>query len=72
MPSNEERVNRITGTLDFYKRKMLGEGGPVTEDEVTDLLTDLRHYCQREAIDFEAALTMSAMHFEAETMEGGD
>ncbi len=71
-PTNEDRTNRVTDTLGFYKHTALGESGPITEDEVTDILTDLRHYCQRESIDFEEAITMSAIHFEAEILEGGE
>lgn len=33
---------------------------------VVDLLTNLRHLCNSEGIDFEAALAMSAIHFEEE------
>lgn len=33
---------------------------------VTDLLADLRHLCERDGIDFDACVRMSADHYEAE------
>lgn len=34
---------------------------------VTDLLCDLRHWCDRNEVDFEGSLRMAEMHYEAET-----
>lgn len=33
---------------------------------LTDLLADLRHYCQRENIDFDTACIMSEIHYQEE------
>lgn len=40
--------------------------GDDQRSSVVDMLTDVRHLCEQEGIDFKAALTMSNMHFEAE------
>jgi len=37
-----------------------------TEANIIDLLTDLRHFCGQQNIDFNAALEMSEIHAEAE------
>ncbi len=44
---------RVTGTDD--------------EDCLCDLLCDLMHWCDRNDVDFVAALTRARMHYEAET-----
>lgn len=47
--------------------------GPETDPEsaVRDLLTNLRHWCQREEIDFGEAVWMSGDHFNAEGGNAG-
>ena len=41
-------------------------GGRTVAMPVTDLITDLRHFCDREEIDFDAAVEMSEIHHEEE------
>ena len=36
------------------------------EDVITDLMSDLRHFCADREIDFERTLRISADHFDAE------
>jgi hypothetical protein len=48
-----QEFQRITGTDD--------------EDSVADLLCDLMHWCDRDDVDFDAALSSARMHYEAET-----
>ncbi|CAH1666143.1 conserved hypothetical protein [Hyphomicrobiales bacterium] len=36
------------------------------EDDVTDLLADIRHLCRAADIDFDRCDRVAAMHFEAE------
>jgi hypothetical protein len=63
--SNETRAERASVTLAAHK-KALHETGESPEEDVIDLLADLRHYCHQNEIDFEAALQMSEIHFEEE------
>lgn len=57
--NNTARVARAIWALRQY-----GEEG---EDRVTDLLTDLRHYCAQDPpSDFDTLLRRSLMHYEAE------
>jgi len=39
---------------------------PDRDDRLTDLLTDLRHYCHRRDMDWNGALEIVAMHFKDE------
>jgi len=39
------------------------------QDILTDLLTDLRHYCAARGLDFEYSATCSQMHDEAEALD---
>lgn len=39
------------------------------DSAIVDLLTDLRHLCERDAHDFDRALAMSQKHFNAEVDE---
>ena len=61
--TNAERVERAQGALAGYD--LLDEG----QDAVTDLLTDLRHLCDVEGFDFDAAVRSSEMHHEAEVTD---
>lgn len=36
---------------------------------VSDLLCDLRHWCDHNDVDFESALNLAAMHYECELRE---
>jgi len=64
--SNETRAVRAASALDAHKR-MLGESGPSgTDEDVIDLLTDLRHYCKAQGISFRSSVNMSEIHFNEE------
>ena len=68
MTDNKHHANRAATTMQFYKTYGLGEDGPVCEDTVTDLLTDLRHWCSQNNVIFERLTGLSANHwFEEET-----
>ncbi|KAF0234884.1 hypothetical protein [Fundidesulfovibrio putealis] len=74
MPTNEERRERAMQALEFYKAQCLGEGGQVGQDDLTDLLSDLRHLAAHEAEDFDFAdaVRLSETHFEEEQDENPD
>jgi hypothetical protein len=42
--------------------------GSDQEDALSDLLADLRHWCDRNNDDFDAALERARGHYEAETL----
>jgi hypothetical protein len=56
--ANESRAIRAEKALSAYENN--------AECNVTDLITDLRHFCDREEIDFDAAVEMSEIHHEEE------
>jgi len=68
MPTNEERCERAIQTLEFYKAQCLMEDGPVGQDDLVDLLSDLRHLVARENGDynFPDAVAISEIHFTEE------
>ena len=39
------------------------------ESSLVDVLTDLMHYCQSQAIDFNEVIVTAEMHFEAEKVD---
>ena len=57
---NDEATNRAAIALSGY--------ADIPEDGVVDLLSDLRHYCKKQSIDFEYALEVSLLHFVAESV----
>ena len=74
---NDERAERARQTLLFFKSQQMGEAGPVGEEEVIDLLVDLRHLVDRwatmgdsfgntDVAPFEQMLQSSENHYEAE------
>lgn len=64
---NSERAQAAAEAIDSHA-EYTGNDGTDTDPEsaLRDLLANIRHWCQRESIDFDAALTMSLDHFEAE------
>lgn len=65
MRSNTDRANDALNAVHTYARSLHQLDQPV-EDNLTDLLTDLRHLAVREGIDFDHAVFMSELHFEGE------
>jgi hypothetical protein len=65
--TNEDRAESAKAALvAFAEAARMAEAG---EDDATllrDLLTNLRHFCAAEKIDFQRAVAMSQFHFEAE------
>ncbi len=71
-PTNAERAARIDQTIETYRNAM-GDSPDTCdedrEDRVTDLLTDLMHYCLREEFGFTELLEQAQSHFNAEVEE---
>ena len=66
---NVLRQSRAYRVLRFYKEQILREAGAVGEEDVTDLLADMRHFCARGDIDMDALIAASAVHYEMEKGE---
>ena len=72
---NADRALAATAALTEYKRAKDNADrawwipGPDEDKDLTDLLTDLRHYCALNGEDFEKHMSRSAAHFNAETEE---
>jgi hypothetical protein len=61
------RVQRIAQIADAYT----SVSGDDPQDFVTDLLTDLQHWCEAHSVRFTASLTYARGHFVAERVEEG-
>ena len=48
---NKPRAARIAAILEKYKTEQLGETGPVGSEDLVDLLTDIRHYCDAHGLE---------------------
>ena len=60
--TNRDRAARAERALTAYGMAAV----PDRDDRLTDLLTDLRHYCHRRDMDWNGALEIVAMHFKDE------
>lgn len=61
-PTKQERAARINDVRDAYDVAR----GFEDEDFLTDLLTDLMHYCEIQGMDFGRALVAAEVSFEEE------
>ena len=59
----DRNLDKIIEAVDLFSER--GENS--TEESINDLLTDLRHFCQVEEIDFDKAAEMSEIHFNCES-----
>lgn len=49
---NLNRARRLSKALAYYKNECLSEPGPVDDFSLIDLLSDARHYCDEQALDY--------------------
>ena len=63
MTIHAQRINRAAKALQYYKSEQLKEVGPIAADDITDFVTDLRHYCDKYEIDLAAGLSSSYRHY---------
>jgi hypothetical protein len=64
-PTNSERAARIDATLESYV--IAREDGPDDpEFDLANMLADIMHYCERDGIDFDVALTRAAEFYSEE------
>jgi hypothetical protein len=67
MNRNVERYHRARCAAEAFEQALCKDIPSDKGELLRDLLTDLRHYCAFERLDFESALKMSEIHFAAET-----
>lgn len=62
--SNETRAHWAASALDGYRSAKGEQTAEFTpEESVIDMLTDLRHYCKQQGLDFEHLSNMSFSHY---------
>jgi hypothetical protein len=76
LPPDPERMNVQYADMAFstleYFASAHGEVGPdLDEQNITDLLGDLGHYCDRAGLDLSACWRRAAMHYGEETSHQG-
>lgn len=64
-----ERADVIDSCLQHYRRVKGDVGETSAEEDVIDFLSDLRHYCAMQTLDFEHLAAISHSHF---CEEGGE
>lgn len=69
---NKVRRMRAARLLTIYREQMLKlPGQKTTLEDVTDLLTDLRHLCAERGYEMDTAIGVSQIHYEIERDEHG-
>lgn len=67
---NDERAEWAASAVDaFADITNMRNAGEDDETILTDLLADLRHWADREGIDWKAVVTTAEMHYDAETSD---
>jgi hypothetical protein len=67
MTTNEQRAERAWKAATRYQQAVHGDSdGDITDETITDLLTDLMHLCDAHEFDFDACLRMANTHHDAE------
>jgi len=62
-PTNQDRVNDARLLIDLHQKI---NGDDQLDCVVTDVITNLRHYCKAEGLDFDKCVELSEVHFNAE------
>jgi hypothetical protein len=67
-PENKNRARTALSSITHHKLHV-GQGacGPVVEEDVIDLLTNLRHACEQAGYNFDELSEVSLDHFVEET-----
>ena len=64
--SNEQRARNAKAGLIASEKKRGCYWGTLSEDSVSDLLTDLMHYCDRESLVFDQLLQIARLNYKEE------
>jgi hypothetical protein len=71
MAQHDARIRRARAALHAFEQIRGADFPPIPEESLCDLLTDLRHYCAEQEVDFETAVSWSERHFAAEVQDEG-
>ena len=67
--SNENRAHHAHAALAHHARAIKSDGPDIDpEGALMDLLTNLRHYCDANGLDFEMTCERSNHHYNAEVV----
>jgi len=67
MMTNRERAYRAQCTVQIYTEQLLKlPFDAASEENVIDVLSDLRHFCDLQGINFAHVLSLSKTHYEQE------
>jgi hypothetical protein len=72
MITNEQRAYRAWMAARCYQTTYDSSDSKITDETITDLLTDLMHFCDEQGIEFESCLRMANTHYEDETTSSED
>ena len=67
-PSPDESAESGSAVVEFYSKECLTDDDGDTDSTVSDLLTDLMHFCTREGIDFDTCLDRAKRNFIVEEL----
>ena len=69
-PGNAHRAKRAEQIVRHYSRVPGYRGQADFQADITDLMTDLRHFCAGSGLDFDKMVERSKRHYTAERKEG--
>jgi len=67
--TDHQRATRAERLVRHYSRTPGFRGKPDCEADISDFLTELRHFCARRGLDFAEIVERSRKHYEAESKE---
>ena len=67
MATNIERGQRAYDALVYYKKELLVEGGhSIYDEEIVDLITDIKHLCDSHDYNFDSIIRMATNNYNSE------
>ncbi len=69
-PNNQDRAGWAEAGVEAFAKLTMPEEEPIVL-KLTDLLCNLRHLCDREALDFDDLMRVADFHYESEIEEQG-
>jgi len=64
VPTNEDRADRIDTVMQAYCQVLGGRDFEDDEDDFTNMLVDVMHFCERKGIDFEGNLRVARKDYQ--------
>lgn len=69
MSNNDRRIRKAYNTFWHYAELTENSSREPMQDILTDLFSDMRHFCEKYTLDFDSASRISEEHFTAERSE---